>query len=76
VKGIDHPGAETLKAHSRADRIRVLLDALDVCTREIYFAHRAGYSYADIAEHLNISQRTIKRHIVRALLTIMEEGDV
>jgi DNA-binding transcriptional regulator LsrR (DeoR family) len=42
--------------------------------RKIYFAHRAGYSYAEIADHMNISRTTIKRHIARALLAIMEHG--
>src|SRR5882672_1438806 len=36
---------------------------------------RAGYSYAEIADHMNISHITIKRHIARALLAIMEHGD-
>jgi len=52
-----------------------VLDAVSLRTREIYFAHRAGYSYAEIADHMNISQITIKRHIARALLAIMEHGD-
>jgi RNA polymerase sigma factor (sigma-70 family) len=67
---------ETLEARSRVDRIRGVLDAVGVRTREIYFAHRAGYSYAEIAEHMNVSQRTIKRRVARALLAIMEQGDL
>ena len=43
---------------------------------QTYFAHRAGYSYAEIAEHMNVSQRTIRRHVARALLAIMEHGDL
>jgi DNA-binding MarR family transcriptional regulator len=45
-------------------------------TLDAYFAHRAGYSYAEIAEHLKISQRAVKRHIVRGLMAIMERGDL
>lgn len=67
---------ETLEAQSRVDRIRVVLDAVGSRTREIYFAYRAGYSYAEIAEHMNISHCTIKRHIGRAVLAIMEHGDL
>jgi DNA-directed RNA polymerase specialized sigma24 family protein len=52
-----------------------LLDAVSRRTREIYFAHRAGYSYAEIAAHMGISHITIKRHIARALLAIMEHGE-
>src|ERR1700722_11186336 len=66
---------EALEAQQRLGRIRAALDAVSLRTREIYFAHRAGYSYAEIAEHMNISHITIKRHIARALLAIMEHGE-
>jgi RNA polymerase sigma factor (sigma-70 family) len=66
---------ETLDAEQRLRGIRAVLDAVSLRTREIYFAHRAGYSYAEIAAHMNISHITIKRHIARALLAIMEHGD-
>ena len=39
------------------------------------FAHRAGYSYAEISEQMGVSHITIKRHIARALLAIMEYGE-
>jgi RNA polymerase sigma-70 factor (ECF subfamily) len=65
---------EILEAQQRLDRIRAVLEAVSLRTREIYFAHRAGYSYAEIADHMNISPTTIKRHIARALLAIMEHG--
>jgi RNA polymerase sigma factor (sigma-70 family) len=66
---------DTLEAEQRLGSIRAVLDAVSPRTREIYFAHRAGYSYAEIADSLNISHITIKRHIARALLTIMEHGE-
>jgi RNA polymerase sigma factor (sigma-70 family) len=66
---------DTLDAQQRLRSIRAVLDAVSVRTREIYFAHRAGYSYVEIADHMNISHITIKRHIARALLAIMEHGD-
>src|SRR3981081_4381707 len=66
---------ETLEAQQRLSSIRAALDAVSLRTREIYFAHRAGYSYAEIADHMNISHITIKRHIARALLAIMEHGE-
>jgi RNA polymerase sigma factor (sigma-70 family) len=71
----DSTPEDTLEAQQRLGRIRAVLDAVSLRTREIYFAHRAGYSYAEIAEHMNISHITIKRHIARALLAIMEHGD-
>jgi RNA polymerase sigma factor (sigma-70 family) len=63
---------ETLENQQRLHNITVLLDRVSRRTRDIYFAHRAGYSYAEIADHMGISTITIKRHIERALLTIME----
>lgn len=30
-------------------------------------AHRTGYTYAEITDHMNISGITVKRHIARAL---------
>jgi DNA-directed RNA polymerase specialized sigma24 family protein len=60
----------------RLGHIKAILDAVGLRTREIYFAHRGGYSYAEIATHLGISQITIKRHIARALLAIMEHGEM
>jgi DNA-binding NarL/FixJ family response regulator len=49
-----------------------LLGGVDQRSREIYIAFCAGYSYAEIAAFLGISHRTVKKCIVRALLTIME----
>jgi len=65
-----------LEDQSRVDRIRAVLDAVGVRTREIYFAHRGGYTYAEIAEHWNISYSAIRRHIARALLALMEDGEL
>ncbi len=66
---------DTIEAQQRINQIGALLDAVNIRTREIYFAHRAGYSYAEIADHMGISRITIKRHIARALLAIMEQGE-
>ena len=65
---------DTLEAQQRLENIQALLDTVSLRTREIYFAHRAGYSYAEIAEQMDISHITIKRHIARALVAIMEQG--
>jgi RNA polymerase sigma-70 factor (ECF subfamily) len=71
----DSTPEDTVEAEQRLRHIRAVLDAVNPRTREIYFAHRAGYSYAEIAEHMGISHITIKRHIARALLAIMEHGE-
>jgi RNA polymerase sigma factor (sigma-70 family) len=69
------PPEDTLEFQQRINHIRAVLDAVSRRTREIYFAHRAGYSYAEIADHMSISHITIKRHIARALLAIMEHAE-
>jgi len=66
---------DTVEAQQRLNHIRAILDAVSLRTREIYFAHRAGYSHAEIADHMDISNITIKRHIARALLAIMEHSE-
>ncbi len=67
---------QTLDAQQRLANIGRVLDAVSRRTREIYFAHRAGYSYPEIAHHMGISQSTIKRHVARALLALMNQGDL
>jgi RNA polymerase sigma factor (sigma-70 family) len=65
---------KSLDAQQRLHRIGKLLEAASQRTREIYFAHRAGYSYDEIAAHFSISHITIRRHIARALLVVMEHS--
>jgi RNA polymerase sigma factor (sigma-70 family) len=65
---------KSIDAEQRLNCIRALLDTASVRTREIYFAQRAGYSYEEIAAHFRVSHITIRRHIARALLVIMEQG--
>jgi RNA polymerase sigma factor (sigma-70 family) len=64
----------SIDAEQRLHRIGALLEAASLRTREIYFAHRAGYSYDEIAAHFHISHITIRRHIARALLVVMEHA--
>jgi DNA-directed RNA polymerase specialized sigma24 family protein len=42
-------------------------------TCEIYLAHRAGYTYQEIAALTGLSHGRIRRHIARGLLAIMED---
>jgi RNA polymerase sigma factor (sigma-70 family) len=67
---------EVLESQQRLHNIGAVLDRVSRRTRDIYFAHRAGYSYAEIADHMGIANITIKRHIERALLAIMEHVQV
>ena len=63
---------EIIETLQRLDTIGALLEASSTRTREIYIAHRLGYSYGEIMEHMNISAITISRHIARALRIIKE----
>jgi RNA polymerase sigma factor (sigma-70 family) len=65
---------QVLETQQRLTRVRKLLDASSIRTREVYFAHRAGYSYDEIAAHFGLAHITIRRHIARALHLIMEKG--
>lgn len=62
------PGVERLlSAQQQVERIAAVLSAVSQRTSEIFLAHRAGYSYAEIASELGISTRTVKKHIARAV---------
>lgn len=50
-----------------------LLESVSSETCDIYLAHRAGYSYDEIADLTGFSHRRIRRHIGRGLLAIMED---
>jgi DNA-directed RNA polymerase specialized sigma24 family protein len=63
---------QIVDTRQRLDRVGALLEAASTRTREIYMAHRAGYTYAEITDHMNISVITIKRHIARALRIVTE----
>jgi RNA polymerase sigma factor (sigma-70 family) len=66
---------QILEHQQRLDGLTALLDAVNPRTRKIYFAHRSGCTYAEIADDMGIAEITIRRHISRALLTIREQGE-
>jgi RNA polymerase sigma-70 factor (ECF subfamily) len=71
------PTAEDVcAAQQRLDQIWATLNAASPRTREIYFAHRAGFSYAEIGAHLGITKSTIEKHVARAILVLMDEKDI
>jgi RNA polymerase sigma factor (sigma-70 family) len=57
---------QILENQQRLDCLTALLDTVNPRTREIYFAHRSGYTYAEIADDMGIAEITIRRHIARA----------
>ena len=66
---------QILDHQQRLDAITGLLDAVNPRTREIYLAHRSGYTYAEIADHMGIATTTVKRHIARAQAALVKIDD-
>jgi RNA polymerase sigma factor (sigma-70 family) len=65
---------EILDSRQRLDELTALLDTVSLRTREVYFAHRSGYTYAEIADRMGIAKITIGRHIARALAALRTVG--
>ena len=66
------PGPERIvAAQQRLEQITRVLGAVSERTCEIFLAHRAGYSYEEIAADLKISQRTVQKHIARAVFLLI-----
>lgn len=61
-----------VEAQQSLSAIIRLLEEVSPRTCEIYLAHRAGYTYDEISGLLKVSHITIKRHIARGLMAIME----
>lgn len=67
-----NPNLEQLvETRQHLDKIGALLEAASRRTREVFVTHRAGYAYAEIADQMNISRITVKRHMSRALQIVM-----
>jgi RNA polymerase sigma-70 factor (ECF subfamily) len=58
---------EVLAAQQRLQRVKCGLDALSPRVREVFLMNRLeGYSYAQIAERLEISESAVEKHIAKA----------
>lgn len=66
---------QILDDQQRLDGLIARLDAVSPRTREIYLAHRLGYSYAEIGSYMGIAEITIKRHITRARAALAKVDD-
>lgn len=55
-----------LSARQQLEQIAAMLSAVSRRTSEIFLAHRAGFTYEEVASELGISTRTVKKHIARA----------
>ena len=59
-----------LSARERLDQVARTLDRVSHRTCQIFLAHRAGYSYDEIAAEFSVSHRTVQKHIARATLLL------
>jgi RNA polymerase sigma factor (sigma-70 family) len=66
---------QILDYQQRLDQLTALLDSVSRRTREIYLAHRSGYTYAEIANDMGIAEMTVKRHIARAHLAVLKQTE-
>jgi RNA polymerase sigma factor (sigma-70 family) len=65
------PSAEqALVAHERLEHVVRILERVSQRTCQIFLAHRAGYSYEEIAAEFSISNRTVQKHIARATILL------
>lgn len=63
---------EVFAAQQRLDEVRRALDRVSVRTRQIFFAHRAGYSHRELADAFGVSISTIEKAIARAVVALMD----
>lgn len=66
---------EVLAAQERLEEIRRVLGALGARTRDIYLAHRAGYSHKELVTAFGVSISTIEKAIARAMVALMDMRD-
>jgi len=62
---------DVLAAEQRFQRVQDLLNGVSRRTREVLYMHRLhGLSYAQIAEHFDISVSAIEKHIANAMAVL------
>ncbi len=66
------PGPEeVLAAEQCLQKLTAILDEQSRRTREIFFMHRLhGLSYAQIAEHFDVSVSAVEKHIAKAMAVL------
>lgn len=62
---------EFLAAEDRLKELERTLDAINPRTREVFFMHRLdGLSYAQIADHFDVSVSAIEKHVAKAMAAL------
>ncbi|MFT3792744.1 MAG: RNA polymerase sigma factor [Rudaea sp.] len=68
------PPEGVLSGEQCLDEMKRTLDAVSRKTREIFFMHRLhGFSYAQIARHMDLPVSTVEKHIARAMTILLEK---
>lgn len=66
---------EVLEPQQRLTKLRKGLYAFNRRTAEIFMAHRAGFSYEEIAADYGISRSAVEKHIARAVKWLMDNKE-
>jgi len=66
----DASAERVLAARERLDQVVRTLERVSHRTSQIFLAHRAGYSYEEIAAEFSVSHRTVQKHIARATVLL------
>lgn len=62
---------EVLELEDRLKEFENVLSAISPRTRDVFFMHRVnGLSYAQIAEHFDVSVSAVEKHIARAVAAL------
>lgn len=69
------PGpAEVVEAQQRLERLQRALNRAGPRAREVFLLHRLhGMTYAQIADHFDVSPSAVEKHIAKALAVLGEE---
>lgn len=66
---------EVLATQQRLNEVRRVLGAVSPRVRDIYLAHRAGYSYGELAATFGVSISTVEKSIARAVVALVDMRD-
>jgi RNA polymerase sigma factor (sigma-70 family) len=62
--------------NEKLNLVKVAIQALPQKTRHVFLLHRfQGYTYAEIAEQLGLSRKSIEYHMNRALTAVIEKSE-
>jgi RNA polymerase sigma factor (sigma-70 family) len=65
------PADEVVAAEECLRRVQQALTAVSARTRDVFFMHRLqGMSYAEIAEHFDLSISAVEKHVAKAMAVL------